>query len=293
MIRLPNACRLPLHLVALVAIALCGSQPFLLSQSSERATAPTLDVLSAHYNRINDTIKFRLVNNSQKVATAYYVAFGVKVEKHVMWESGTGKDLLDLILTSQCRYAGAQSPDGDDSWEGGIKPGDVYVHSNSANLPKNQLTAFDPPVQVGVAGIIWSDGSVETPTVTGATRWVTAAINRWLDQRKKNALESAKVVAILNAHPEDADIQHRIGEATKSLQSLMDDYRRARQAQASGHEIPVDGSFLVSGVLNNLHNFVALPTPERAFSAYRAVFACQSERRIAMLEAMSPARSER
>jgi len=294
MVRLPAACRLS-RPVALVTIALFATSQCapLLSQSSESATAPTLDVLSVHYNRINDTIKFRLVNNSQKVVTAYYVAFGVMVENHVMWESATGKDLLDLILTSQCRYAGAKSPEGDDSWEGAIKPGDVFVQSNSANLPKNQLTAFDPPVHVAVVGIIWSDGSVETPTVTGATRWVTSAINRRLAQRKKDALESAKVVAILNAHPEDINIQHRIGEARKSLLSLMDDYRRERQAQASGQEILVDSSFLVSGVLNNLNNFGALPTPEIAFSAYRAVFECQSKRRIAMLDTMSPGRPER
>jgi hypothetical protein len=89
-----------------------------------------------------------------------------------------------------------------------------------------------------------------------------------LDQRKEDAEESSKVVAILNAHPEDADIQHRIGEATKSLQSLMDDYRRARQAQASGQEMHVDSSYLVSRVLNNLNNFVALRRPEVPFNAY-------------------------
>jgi len=122
---------------------------------------------------------------------------------------------------------------------------------------------------------------------------VTRAINRLLDQRKEDAEESSKVVAILNAHPEDADIQHRIGEATKSLQSLMDDYRRARQAQASGQKMHVDSWYLVSRVLNNLNNFVALRRPEVPFNAYRAVFECQSKRRVAMLQAMSPARPER
>jgi hypothetical protein len=295
MIRLPNVCRFPLSLGALVPIALfvtsqCAS---LLSQSSQSATAPTLEVISAHYNRINDTIKFRLVNNSQKVVTAYYVAFGVMVEKHVMWESGTGKDLLDLILTSQCRYAGPKSPEGDDSWEGAIKPGDVYVQSNSANLPKNQLTAFEPPVQAAVVGIIWSDGSVETPTVTGAKRWVTIAINRLLDQRKEDAQESLKVAAILSAYPEDADIQHRLGEAIKSLQSLMDEYRRAREAPESRQTMHHDSTFLVSRVLNNLNNFASLPRPEVPFNAYRAVFDCESKRRIAMVSEMSPTGPER
>jgi len=293
MIRPPNPSRLPRHLLAIALFVTLQYAP-LLGQSSEPATPLTLDVLSARYNRATDAIKFELVNNSQKTATAYYVAFGVVGEKEVLWESGAGEDLLSLILTSQCRNAGANSPEGDDSWESAIKPGDVYVHSNSANLPKNQLRGVDPPVQAAVSGVVWSDGSVgQTRTVPWATPWVTRAINRLLDQRKEDAEESSKVVAILNAHPEDADIQHRIGEATKSLQSLMDDYRRARQAQGSGQKMHVDSWYLVSRVLNNLNNFMALPRPEVPFNAYRAVFECQSKRRVAMLQVMSPARPER
>ena len=292
MIRLPNAYRLPLGLLAIALFVKAQCVP-LLGQSSETATAPTLDVLSAHYNRTDDTIKFSLANNTQKAVTAYYVAFGLMSENHVMWESGTGEDLLDRLLTNQCRYATANSPDGNDSWEGAIKPGDVYVHSTPSNLPKNQLTAFDPPVRVTVTGIIWSDGSVEMPTETGATRWVTSAINRQLAQRKQDAQESAKVVAILSAHPEDTDAQHRIGEATKNLQSMIDAYQRVRQAQPSGQAIPIDSSFLVSGALNNLHNFMAVPRPGIAFHAYRAVFECQSKRRIAMLPTTSPAQPAR
>jgi hypothetical protein len=127
----------------------------------------------------------------------------------------------------------------------------------------------------------------------GAARWVTSAINRWLDQRKEDAQESAKVVAILNAHPDDADIRHRIGEASKSLHSLMDDYRGSREAQAPGQTMHLGSTYLVSRVLNNLNNFVALPRPEVPFNAYRAAFECQSKRRFAMLQATSPARPER
>jgi hypothetical protein len=147
---------------------------------------------------------------------------------------------------------------------------------------------------VAVVGVIWFDGSVaETPTIPWAKPWVTSAINRAFDQRKEDAEESAKVVAILNAHPEDADIKHRIGEAIKDLQSLMDDYRRAQQARASGQKMHVDSSFLVSGVLTNLNHFVASPTPKVFFDVYSAVFECQYKHRVAVLHAMSPARLER
>lgn len=292
MIELKKGCRLPSHLLA-IALFIASHSGGLRGQSLQTAPAPGLDVLSAHYNRVREIIQFKLVNDGQKAATAYYVAFGVmgeKDEKHVNWESGTGEDLLDRILVSQCRYANANSLDGDDSWEGAIKPGDVYVHSGGS-LPKDQLWGVDP-VQGAVVGVIWSDGSVETRTMNGMTYWVTTAMNSLLEQRKEDARESSKVVAILNAHPEDADIQHRISEARKSLQSLMDEYRRA-QAQASRETIHHDSMFLVSSVLNNLNNFVALPRPEASFNNYKAVFECQSKRRVALVEAMSPTQPER
>jgi hypothetical protein len=296
MARLPNACRLPPHLLAIALFVTSRCAP-LLGQSSEMATAPALDVLSAHYNRVTDRIHVKLVNKSQKAATAYYIAFGIMIDKQVNWASGTGEDLLHLVLTSQCRYADTNSPEGDSSWEGAIMPGDTYVHSYPTNLEKNQLRDPARSVHAAVVGVIWSDGRVEvTSTIPWAKTWVIPAINRSLDQRKEDAEESAKVVAILNAHPEDADVKHRIGEDIKSLQSLMDDYRRARQAQAPGQQMRVDSSFLVSGVLNNLNNFVASPTPKVSkvfFDAYSAVFECQYKRRSAMLHAMSSTRPER
>jgi len=279
MARLRNAYRLPPHLLA-IALLVTSQCPPSLGQSSDAATAPALAVLSAHYNRVLDTIKFKLANNSQKAATAYYLAFGVPGEKHVLWEAGVGHDLLDLMLTSQCRSPSTNSPEGDDLWEGAIKPGDVYVQSDSANLPKNQLPGVDPPVRVAVVGVIWSDGSVETPTVPGEhIGWVTSGIRHSLENRKQAAEVSSKVLAILNAHPEDTDIQRRLGEAIMSLQSLADDYGRAQQAYSA---------FLVRKVVHDdLNNFVASPTPRASFDKYRATFECKDKRRAALMQASS------
>jgi hypothetical protein len=284
MARLPIALRLPRLLLAIALFATSPCPPLLGQSSPEAATVPTLEVQSARYNRVMDAIKVTLANNSQKAATAFYLAFGVPGEKQPIWESGTGIELLDLMLTYQCRHADTNSAEpGDDPWEGAIKPGDVYVRSHSVNLPKNQLQGVDPPVRAAVVGVIWSDGSVEMPTVPGAkTSWVTMWINRRLEQRKEDAEDSAKAVAILNAYPEDADIQHRIGEAIKSLQSLVDDYRIARETRASGQAMHVDSSLLVSQVILDLKNFAASRTPKVFFDRYSAVFACQSKRRIAM-----------
>ncbi len=287
MIELQRGYRLPSHLLA-IALFVASYSADLRGQSLQTTPAPELEVLSAHYNRVREIIQFKLGNNSQKAATAYFVAFGVrgeKDEKYVNWESGYSEDLLDQVLTSQCRYASANSLEGDDTWEGAIKSGDVYVHSGGT-LPKDQLWGVNP-VQGAVVGVVWSDGSVETRTMNGMTYWVKAAMNNLLDQRKEDARESSKVVAILNAHPEDADIQHRIGEARKSLQMLMDEYRR-EQAEASREQMHHDSMYLVSRVLNTLNNFVALSKPKAPFDYYKAVFECQSKRRVALAEAISP-----
>jgi hypothetical protein len=51
-------------------------------------------------------------------------------------------------------------------------------------------------------------------------------MNRVRDHREKDAGNAAKVVAILNARPEDTDVHHRIGEAVKTLEALADAYPR-------------------------------------------------------------------
>jgi Holliday junction resolvase RusA-like endonuclease len=271
--------RLLPHLLAIV-LFVTSQCPRMLGQSSESATAPSLDVLSTRYNRVLDTIKFKLVNNSQKAATAYYLAFGVPRENHVLWESGVGRDLIDLMLTSQCRSAGTNLPEGDDLWEGAIKPGDVYINSQMSNLPKNQLPGVNPPVRTAVLGVIWSDGSVETPPVPGAkTGWVTSSIKLALRGRKGAAEASANVVAILNAHPEDTDIQHRIDEAIKSLQSLVDDYRSEQQ--------PYSAFVVHKVIVDDLNNLVASPTPKASFDKYRATFECRYKHRVALQQASS------
>jgi hypothetical protein len=267
-----------LHWLA-IALFMASRCPALLAQSSEPATTPDLAVVSAHYNRVLNTIKFKLLNNSRKSVTAYYVAFGVPGEKHPLWESGYGQDLLDHMLTSQCQDAGARARKRVDLWEGAIKPGDVYVNSEISNLPKNQLTAFNPPVQVAVVGVIWSDGSIETPTVAGeSTGWVASSIQRRLALRRETAEVSARVVAILSAHPVEKGIHYHLGERIKALQSLMDDYHREQRDYSA---------FLVRRVIDDLSDLVASATPAVSFHTYRTNFECQYRHRLALMRASS------
>jgi hypothetical protein len=290
MARIPIAYRL---LRRFFAIALFASQYVvsqnapLPGQSSPTAKAPTLEVLSAEYLPETGTIQFKLVNRSQKAATDYEIAIGVGdgAGTQVNWHGGFGENLLNLVLAEQCRNASERAP-AENSWEGAIKPGDTYVHSIPANLDKSQMNGSAPAIRVVVAGVVWSDGSVE---IDQTFPWAAMSIKKSREREKLDASDSAKVVAILNAHPEDSDVRHRIGEAINSLQALLADDRRVRPAPAGAprQKMLVQPSPVVSEVLGNLKNFASSPYPNEAFEAYSAMFECENERRIALLKPTS------
>jgi len=280
-----------------MALFLASHDAPVLGQSSKATRVPTLDVLSAEYMPETDTIQLRLVNHSQKAATAYNVALGLmNDQKQVEWKSGFGEDLLNLVLNAQCDNVLQNSLGGDakpapDSWEGAIKPGDTRVQSIAANLDKSQLNGVPPALQAAVTGIVWSDGSIEESKIVP---WAAGSMNRVRDQRKEDASNAAKVAAILNAHPEDADIQHRIGEAVKTLEALAAEYPRQQPSpEGKAGQRKFVSSPVVSEALHNLKIFVASPYPKEAFEAYRASFDCKYKLRVALLQpevALSPDR---
>ena len=292
--RLPNACRLALRFFAIVV---CASQ-YLVSQnaalpglSTPATKAPTLEVLSADYLPATDTIQFKLVNRSQKAATDYEIAIGVGDGTGTLnWHGGFGENLLNMVLAEQCRNAGEKSPAGnsrsDTAWEGAIKPGDTYVHSIPANLDKSQINGLAPAIRVVVAGVVWSDGSVE---VDQNFPWAVMSIKKSREREKQDASDSAKVVAILNAHADDPDIQHRIGAVIASLQALLGE---GSQIQPAANGVPGQKQFaqaspVVSEVLGNLKNFASLADPKGAFEGYRAFMQCQNALRSALLKPTS------
>jgi hypothetical protein len=294
--RIPNACRLALRFLA---IAVFASQ-FLASQyvvsqsaaspgqSSPATKTPTLEVLSADYLPETNTIQFKLVNRSQKAATGYEVAIGVGdgTGTQVSWHGGLGENLLNLVLAEQCRDAGEKASAGnsrsDNSWEGAIKPGDTYVHSISANLDKSQLNGSAPAIRVVVAGVVWSDGSVE---VDQTFPWAAMSIKKSREREKLDASDSAKVVAILNAHADDPDIQHRMGEVIASLQALVDEGSQVQSTPgAPGQRQFAQISPVVSTVLGSLKSFASLADPKEAFEAYSGFIQCQDALRSALLK---------
>jgi hypothetical protein len=293
MARLPNACRLARRflVIAVFASQYLMSQDVPLPGSSSPATkSPTLEVLSANYQPETDTIQFKLVNRSQKAATGYEVAFGVSDGTQINWHGGLGENLLNLVLAEQCQNAGGTSAAGhasaDNSWEGAIKPGGTYVHSFPANnMDKSEPSGSAATIRMVVAGVVWSDGSVE---VDQNFPWAAMSIKRSREVEKQDASDSARVVAILNAHSDDPDIQHRVGAIIESLQALLDDAHVQPTANAASEQ----RHFVVGNVLSNLKNFASLADPKEAFEAYSAFVQCQNERRSALLtlaSSVSPA----
>jgi hypothetical protein len=293
MVRPPNTGKPPLYWLALVLLI----SPHGASLLAQSPTEPgSLEVLSAQYLPESKTIEFKLRNNGQEAVTAYNIAISVRSEnKEISTGSGFGEDMLNVMLSSQCRNGAEHltesvQPGSDSSWEGAIKPGDTYVHSIPGNIDANAANGASPEVHVAVTGVIWSGGKVEGEQVPG---W--APVKQVRNQREQDASEETKVVAVLNAHPDDADIGHRVGEAVKSLQALMASYPSGQQSQqgAPGAVHHRYGSAVVSAVLANLQNFASLPPAElkRVFEGYVDFIGCEHQRRTAILERMSPPKS--
>ena len=285
MARIPSASRLPRRFLAIVLFAsqyVVSQNAPLPGQSSPTTKAPTLEVLSAEYLPETDTIQFKLVNRSQKAATDYEVAIGVSDGTQVNWHGGLGENLLNLVLAEHCRNAGERAP-AENSWEGAIKAGDTYVHTISANLDKSQINGAASAIRVAVAGVVWSDGSVE---VDQNFPWAAMSIKKSREREKLDASDSAKVVAILNAHPDDPDFQHRIGEVINSLQALLADDWRVRPApNGLPRQEEVARIFpVVSSALGNLKSFALLADPKEAFETYSGFVQCQDALRSALLK---------
>ena len=177
MIRHSNSRSIAAYLFSLVFLA---SVHELRALGQSAANPTTLQVLSAEYipgktsdllrepdlPRTNtsaefDMIRVKVVNNGPRPATAYVIDVTVTSAGNAVASFQHSVDMLNQVLNERCT-TGA-----DNSWEGAIKPGDVYTESIAENLDKARIT--DPAkvvVHVAVSGIIWSDGSVDAESAS-------------------------------------------------------------------------------------------------------------------------------
>ena len=257
---LPRPSRCFLASFALIAVALVHS-PAQPGQSSTAAGVPELQVRSADFDSSANTVAVELVNNGQKAITAYGLAVTLTADGKAIGRFSFSSDLLDAVVDGRLQ-AGSE-----DAWTGAIQPGDPYTES----LPAKQanLAAATAPVtaQVAVTGVIWSDGTVE-----GTDRY---SMQQILDRREATLRAEEKVLAILDAHTSEAQMQHRIGAALEAVNQLM--------------SAPQGMEALNSAVLNDaaqsLTRIQASSAPAAQWNAYSKSLADRHLRRAVLMRA--------
>lgn len=253
MCKLPDAMKLSSALTT-VALMISPLTTRLWTQTGETGNLAKLAIVSAEYLPQTDTIRFKLVNNGDKTVTAYMVAIEVNNNgKRIKSLPGFGEDLLAGSLLAECGervpYYTTSSPFV--SPEGVIEPGGTHVYSVTSNIDKTEIADVSARVRVWTTGIIWSNGTFEA---SGTEKMPLAT---FLRIRGEQMDESARILTILNAHPEDANVQHRIDEATTLI--------NARSSPAG------------SRVVRSLKTIASLLDPNGMFQSYLDVLKCEHQ----------------
>ncbi len=268
---LKPARRLGSPLACAVVVLAALNCPALPGQSGTEATASGLAVRSATFNAAANTVVVELTNETQKSVTGYGLDITVTVGTKTIAHTGYGADLLNLILNARGKKDAA------DSWEGAIRPGDAHTDTIPANVPPDTEASGPVEVRVEVVAALWSDGSVE-----GANQFM---IRQMQDGRAATLRAEEKVLAILDAHNGDAEIQSRIGGVLNDLALLV-------KAPEPGVEVPASemlNSAVLSDAVTNLTKIKASEKAPAQLQAYRAEFTAQHERRVALLQSMGQA----
>jgi hypothetical protein len=260
---IPRLSRSFLTPFALVAIAFANC-PALPGQSSTAAGVPELQVSSADFDPAANTVAVELVNNGQKAITAYGLEVTLTADGKVLGRFNFSSDLLDAVVDGRLQVGS------EEAWTGAIQPGDPYTESLPAKQANLATAAAPVTAQIAVTGVIWSDGTIE-----GADRY---SMQQILDRREATLRAEEKVLAILDAHSTEAQIQHRIGAALQAVNQLM--------------SAPQGTEALNSAVLNDaaqsLAHIQASAAPAAQWNAYSKSLAGRHQRRTALMRAPQP-----
>ena len=275
--------RMVLFLFAAALLFLCI--PTNLCAQSPATSPFRLEVTHTHYTPETGMLQFQLLNNGASEINAYEVEISVFVDGQEQHSSGMSEDLLGEELASQCGLEiGARSAS--QEWKGSFKPGETYAKSMPlpVSVDKSKLNGKAPEVRVRVTGVIWSDGTIEGRTATPMSPLGAVSMKRLRDFRQEVADEEIKVLAVVNAHQEDADLQHRIAEAIRNLQSLKDGYPREEPVPEapSGPKRYVSAPPVVDGVMMNLQDAGRSPYPKEMFDMFSKLWNCEHERRVSL-----------
>lgn len=240
-----------------------------------------------------DMIQYKLINRGTSEINAFGVEVSVLMDGKEIDVSGlpTGMslDLINAQLDAQCqgwRENETEVAAGYGSPGMSFQPGEIYVGSLAANVGKTKLNGALPQVHVRVTGVIWADGKIEGKSPTPISPLGITDMYRIRDTRQQEAVFEAKALAIVDAHAEDPDIQHRIAEAIKGLKSLQQAYPQEESLRDGGPaaKMHVAEPPVVSEVIYNLGIAANSPNPKEMFETLDALWTCEHQRRVVLLQ---------
>lgn len=246
----------------------CSALP---AQNAPDENTTGLMVRSAGCNAAANTVVVELVNDTSKAVTAYGLDITVTMGGKTIAHTGYGADLLNLILNARSKKGAA------DSWEGAIRPGDIHTDTIPANVPAETELTGPVEVHVGVVVALWSDG-----TVDGANQFM---IRQMQDGRAATLRAEDKVLAILDAHSGEPEIQSRI-------EGVLHDLAMLAKGPEPGVEVPASemlNSAVLSDAVANLTKIKSSDHAGAQLQAYAAEFNAQHQRRVALMQSMAQA----
>ncbi len=253
--------------VALAALN-CHALP---GQSAADEGATGLSVRSAFYNPAANAVVVELANDTAEAATAYGLDITVSAGGKTIAQTGYGADLLNLILNGRSKKGAA------DSWDGGIRPGDVHTDTIPSNVPAETEVTGPVEVHVDIVAALWSDGTIE-----GTNQFM---MRQMQDGRQATLRAEEKVLSILDAHNAEPEIQGRIGGVLNDLALLV-------KGPGPGVEIPPSellNSAVLDDAVTNLTKIRSSEKAEALFAAYTADFRAAHGRRVALMQSMGQA----
>jgi hypothetical protein len=281
----------------LVCLLTAGSSLGLRIVAPAQSATPAellLKVVSVKYQPDEEKVEYTLANDdAQSSVTAYVIEISAVIHRQydtlIQGPTRHVRDLLPLELAHQCRDAATSADDDDDNpWRevkippGIIPPGKERTDSldSSILLPDSLLEAARVELNARVTGVIWSDGRIEATTGI-EDMWHVR--DGWIEA----AREERDVLAVLRAHPDDGDHQHRINEAIAGLKSLMEGY--PRQVPVPEDEPPnrtmyVGEPGLESSTMRDLEYAAYQANPIARITSDIEIEECVHERRIELQE---------
>lgn len=242
------------------------------SQATQSVAMSSLHISGAYFNPKSKATVVMLVNTGKQAVTAYALRITVTSGGKVLGDTFHSVDLMDVILDNP-----KLSENDDNTWNGAIKPGEVYTDTQMPPASFSGAATPNTPyyAKARLMGVVWSDGRVEAVDPA----WDTI-LRRSLDTNRLRARTEDRILAILDGHKDDAYIQKRLSGISSEILALKPASATPKEslAVADGTE---SFEFNVAG--RDVASFQIASDPAAAFESYRTLYRDRHNRRLAVL----------